>query len=62
MYLLWHIVNLVLIIGINAMTLTVLGTKIEKEEVPRWFLVLLVCLITLWALSGIAFMVFVRYI
>ena len=61
MYTIWYIINLVLIIGINAFILTILKAKVEKEPLPRWFIVLLASLITLWAISCITFMAFINH-
>ena len=53
MYYLWEIFNLLLIVGINAFTLTIVGTRITKENLPHWFTFIIVCLITIWFMSSV---------
>lgn len=53
MYYLWEIFNLLLIVGINAFTLTFIGTRFTQKNTPHWFLVVICCAITIWFMSSI---------
>ena len=61
MYYLWEIFNLLLIVGINAFTLTVIGTRLTKENLPHWFIIILISLITIWFMSSICLIALVSH-
>ena len=61
MYYLWEIFNLLLIVGINAFTLTVIGTRLTKENLPHWFIIILISLITIWFMSSICLIALISH-
>lgn len=61
MYYLWEIFNLLLIVGINAFTLTMIGTRLTKESLPHWFIIILIGLITIWFMSSICLIALVSH-
>ena len=61
MYYIWEIFNLLLIVGINAFTLTMIGTRITKENLPHWFPFIIVCLIAIWFMSSICLIAIITH-